>query len=573
MESRLSINDLGAVWEAAFESRTKSYDIGLILKVPVDTLDSIAAQFDAPREKLREILKVWLKTATKPTWQAILDALRSPIVGESSLATNIEAKYCTPITPEAQLPQQPTPRESDPVQILQRALRDSQLQNERLKHQVEEKQHTMDARETQLIQQLQSLEQDLQQHKLTNHKVRAANDQLRQELHRVTAQPQETILQLKRQLQQTRQQVEEMQHTIGARETQLQQLNQDLLQHKHTIQELQAANDRLRQELQQAMEKKQALESQLTVTQLKTIRDMKWKKKSKAPERMRRGSAASDSNTAYFNGSGSTRVHSYDSDTQKWRQLPDTPHTRDTTLVVVQHILTMVGGYVSGKVTNSLLRLMGEGGAMKWLPHYPAMPTARCYTAAMCSGHSLIVAGGLGDGHNRLATVEVLDIDTKQWSTACSLPHPFSSATISICRERLHLMGGYDGTGWPRSVLTCSVPELLQSQTEKLRTEPEPDRQTTKWRRIADAPFSLSSCATLCGQLVAVGGLKDGKDTAAIFVYKETTDSWEAMGDMPTARCLALVANLNGKLMAVGGVVGGWGLVWGPATDVVEILC
>ena len=355
MESRLSINDLGAVWEAAFESRTKSYDIGLILKVPVDTLDSIAAQFDAPREKLREILKVWLKTATKPTWQAVVDALRSPIVGESSLATNIEAKYCTPITPEAQLPQQPPTRESDPVQILQRALRDSQLQNEQLKHQVEEKQHTMDARETQLIQQLQTLEQDLQQHKLTNHKLRAANDQLRQELHQVTAQPQETILQLKRQLQQTRQQVKEMQHTIGARETQLQKLNQDLLQHKHTIQELQAANDRLRQELQQAMEKKQALESQLTeqlqrppsiaVTQQKTIRDMKWKKKSKVPENMYRGSAASDSNTAYFNGCNSTEVYSYDSDTQKWRQLPDTPHTKFTTLAVVQHILTMVGGY------------------------------------------------------------------------------------------------------------------------------------------------------------------------------------------------------------------------------------
>ena len=583
VESRLSINDLGDVLEAAFAARSKSFKIGLRLKVPVDTLDTIAAQFDDLGDKLQETLKVWLRTATQPTWQAILVALRSPVVGELSLATNIEAKYCTPITPEAQLPQQPTPRESDPVQILHQALRDSQLQTERLKYQVEEKRHTMDARETQLIQQLQTLEQDLQQHKLTNHKLRAANDQLRQELHQVTAQPQETILQLKRQLQQTRQQVEEMQHTIGARETQLQKLNQDLLQHKHTIQELQAANDRLRQELQQAMEKKQALESQLTeqlqrppsiaVTQQKTIRDMKWKKKSKVPEKMYRGSAASDSNMAYINGSDSTKVYSYDSDTQKWRQLPNTPHI-NTTLVVVQHILTMVGGYVRGKATNSLLSLMGEGRAMKWLPHYPAMLTARCYTAAVCSGHSLIVAGGQGDGSNRLATVEVLDIDTKQWSTACSLPHPFSEATISICRERLYLIGGCDETGLTHSVLTCSVPELLQSQTEKLRTEPEPDRQTTKWRRIADAPSSLSSCATLCGQLVAVGGWKDLENTSAIFVYKETTDSWEAMGDMPTARRLALVAILNGKLMVVGGGVGGWRLGWlGPATDVVEILC
>ena len=60
-----------------------------------------------------------------------------------------------------------------------------------------------------------------------------------------------------------------------------------------------------------------------------------------------------------------------------------------------------------------------------------------------------------------------------------------------------------------------------------------------------------------------------GKDTSAISVYNETTDSWEAMGNMPTARCLALVAILNGKMMVVGGKVGyGW-----TATDVVEILC
>ena len=465
------------------------------------------------------------------------------------------------------------------MDTLQQELQDRQRQNQQLTHRVEEKQHTIDDRETQLRQlngQLQANEQvtaefqrNLLQHEQTN------------------SQLQETVGQLRRDLQQA---VEEKQ----AGERQLQELTQRLQVMQVGVQE--KSITRPRQELQQAQPVEHAAVGQQRqlqkpktqqlpvmkrtatppLVQQKTIRDMKWQKKSqRVPESMHRGSAAADSNMAYFNGSDSTKVYSYDSDTQKWRQLPDTPHTQYTTLVVVQHILTMVGGYVSGKVTNSLLSLMGEGRAVKWLPHYPAMPTARCCTAAVCSGHSLIVAGGLGDGYNRLATVEVLDIDTKQWSTACSLPHPLSSATISICRERLYLMGGYDKPGrGTRSVLTCSIPELLQSQTEKLRTEPEPDRQTTKWRHIVDAPSSLSSCATLCGQLVAVGGWKDDKHTSAIFVYKETTDSWEAMGDMPTARYLALVAILNGKLMAVGGSVGGCVRVGlGTETDVVEILC
>ena len=249
------------------------------------------------------------------------------------------------------------------------------------------------------------------------------------------------------------------------------------------------------------------------------------------------------------------------------------PHTQST-LVVVHHILTMVGGLISDRATDSLLSLMGEGRGKKWLPHLPTMPTKRYNTAAVCSGRSLIVAGGNKDGSNTLATVEVLDTDARQWSIASSLTRPLYDATISICGERLYMLGGCDQTGSStRSVLSCSIPELLQScQTQPtlwqrmLRTAPA--NQSTIWRQVADAPHYLSSCATLCGQLVAVGGYEAGY-TSAISVYNETTDSWEAMGNMPTARCWALVAILNGKMMVVGGLVGDYGTV----TDVVEILC
>ena len=312
---------------------------------------------------------------------------------------------------------------------------------------------------------------------------------------------------------------------------------------------------------------------QKTVMQQKSIGDMKWKRESKAPEKMRRGSAAADSNMAYFHGNDSTTVHSYDSNTREWHQLPATPHTHST-LVVVHHVLTMVGGLISGRATDSLLSLMGEGRVIKWLPNLPAMPTKRYWTAAVCSGRSLIVAGG-NDGRNKLSTVEVLDTDIRQWSIASSLTHPYSDATISICGERLYMLGGEDQTGREtRSVLSCSVPELLQScqpQPQAGMLQTAPANQSTIWRCVADAPHCYSSCATLCGQLVAVGGYEALKNSSAITGYNETTDSWEAMGDMPTARYWALVAILNGKMMVVGGkVVGG---LMRTATDVVEILC
>ena len=112
------------------------------------------------------------------------------------------------------------------------------------------------------------------------------------------------------------------------------------------------------------------------------------------------------------------------------------------------------------------------------------------------------------------------------------------------------------------------IQELLSCQTQPLagKLQTAPANQSTIWRQVADAPYYFSSCATLCGELVAVGGIEGDRCTNTISVYNETTDSWEAMGNMPTARCQALVAILNGKMMVIGGLVR-----WGNATDTVEV--
>ena len=450
----------------------------------------------------------------------------------------------------------------------------SQRQIQQLTRQVGEKLQTIDDKETllrELNRQLQSHEQvtaefqrNLLQHEQTNKQLQDTVDQLTQDLQQAVEEKQAG----ERRLREQNQQLPKMSQ-VGARPQETITPPRPELQQSQEKQH--ATGNRQLQQMKQP-----GPPPQTAVMQQKAIRDMRWQKESTAPLKMYRGSAAADANMVYFNGCYYPIVHSYDSDTREWYRLPDTPHT-NSTLVVVHHILTMVGGLISDRATNSLLSLMGEGRDKKWLPNLPAMPTKRYFTAAMFSGRSLIVAGGR-DGRNILATVEVLDTDTRQWSIASSLTHPLTEATISICGERLYMLGGLDQTGYgTRSVLSCSIPELFQScQTPTLwqrilRTAPV--NQSTIWQHVADAPHFWSSCATLCGQLVAVGGWDEAlENTNTITVYNETTDSWEAMGDMPTARRWALVATLNGKMMVVGGNVGGW-LVGVAATDVVEILC
>ena len=59
------------------------------------------------------------------------------------------------------------------------------------------------------------------------------------------------------------------------------------------------------------------------------------------------------------------------------------------------------------------------------------MPTKRKSTTSLCTGTALIVVGGEGVG-GVLSTVEVMDTETHQWSTAADLPQPMycMSATL-----------------------------------------------------------------------------------------------------------------------------------------------
>ena len=371
-------------------------------------------------------------------------------------------------------------------------------------------------------------------------------------------------------------QVEEGQHTIAEREGHVHTLNEqlqaseeitaqfqeNLLQHEHIRQE---HDYQILQEQDVFEAGGQPITPAVTQTeqsfmQQETIPNLSWKR-SNAPETMHRGSVAVDDNMVYCNGSGSCIVHSYNSQNEVWGRLPDCTYI-DFCLVIVQHMLTTVGGFRNGP-TNSLLSLSDKRfRRRKWSPHFPAMPTERYNTAAVCSDFSLIVAGGYDD-RKILPTVEVLDTNTRQWSTASSLLHPYSEATLGICGNRLYMLGGYDDEhGQTHSVLTCSIPELLQNCTHTLAEELQTLTLDKKqvWRHVANVPHTLSTCSILYGRLAAVGGQgKNGAATTNIITYDERTDSWQAMADMPTARCLALAATVSGKVMVIGGAIGDLG--------------
>ena len=384
---------------------------------------------------------------------------------------------------------------------------------------------------------------------------RATTDGERVRIRELQAEAQERQRQLQekdRTIATKERQLQEKDRTIATRERQLRQLNQQLEANEQVTADLEqrlAAKDRQIRKLQQ--------QTYDQPTPRKGPPSLHWSKCGRAPRKMVKRSSVVNGNMAYCNPDDSNNVYSYDSQKEMWSSLPPIPH-RYSSLAVVSGLLTAIGGGGLGitiitNVTNQLLSLPGEG---KWVERFPPMPTKRYGTAAVCSGKSLVVAGGSGMDQKPLHIVEVMDTESLQWSTASSLPFEHRYASATICQDQIYLLG-HVMSNEPRLMLCCSMADLLQScRSQSLGARLETLTLQEVWHRVADLPVRASSCATLSGQLLAVGGYDDSikNYTTAIHQYNPATNSWEVISHMPTARSDTLVAVLPGnKLMVVGG--------------------
>ena len=434
------------------------------------------------------------------------------------------------------------PQYGESVQQAQRVTTDgNSMQIRELRAEVRERQREMEQLQQQLTQQIQQ--------------EKETDDRRLQEKDRIIENNERQLQEKDRIIANNERQLQEKARTINAKERQLRQLNQQLQENEQVIAGFQHKHLESEQRLVAKDQQQQIYDQPPAKLQVKgqSAREgplsLSWKKCGRAPCTMRGSSSVVDGNTAYFIPVGSKYVYSYNSEEQTWSALPPCPHSYSS-LAVVSGLLIAIGGGWGTGVTNQLFSLTGQ---KKWVEHFPPMSTERCATAAVCSGTSLVVAGGIGTKINHLDTVEVMNTENLQWSTASRLPFPLSYASATICQDRIYLLG-YDTDKERRSVLACSMAGLRQSSRSPGVGAWLSLTLKAVWHRVADLPVHHSTCATLCGQLLAVGGKYKDDYTTAIHQYNAATNSWEVISHMPTARSETLVAVLPGnKLMVVGG--------------------
>ena len=296
--------------------------------------------------------------------------------------------------------------------------------------------------------------------------------------------------------------------------------------------------------------------------------ELTWEARGYAPCEMVRGSAVVHDSLAFFSSYDSHAVFAYNLENNDWNELPECPQ-RDFRLAVVNYLLTAVGGE-SGRILSGRLRSFRDG---KWVPVFPPMPTKRLWHTVVSAQNYLIAAGGVGEGGVALSTVEILDTNTLVWYAAASLPQPGRDMSATVCGGCLYFLGGRDINYSPtNTVFTCTLDSLIRSCHVPSQTPPH---TASVWQRVADIDVVYSTCTTLNGRVLAIGGAANytgimirtvstigseysrHRPIATVRTYNSASDSWQFFGHMPTARWKCLVVGLRDCIIAVGGSLNG----------------
>ena len=351
--------------------------------------------------------------------------------------------------------------------------------------------------------------------------------------------------------QQLRQQDSEKDEIFQEKNVQLGRVNQQLEMSERMISFLQKRITELEQRLsQRGLQHQEAGRDEIS----NGIR-LKWREEERSKREMNIRYAADavvDGTTVYM--IFYKEVYAYEIDINSWCEQPQ-PLSHDCPLAFIYGLLTTVGGQLisdGNRVHNELFSLNKD---KQWIKKFPNMPTYRQSSTALCTGTSLIVAGGRDKSKKAIRTIEVMNTETHQWSTAADLPVPRAYSSAAVCGDSVYMLGGDDDKEYRRrSVYTCTLSALIQS-CQPTHLNERKDRATV-WSRLADFPLIAATCVSLNGRLLAIGGLESNDQPAAtVHMYIPATDSWQVIaGHMYTARSYCYAAVLpDNQLIVVGG--------------------
>lgn len=212
-------------------------------------------------------------------------------------------------------------------------------------------------------------------------------------------------------------------------------------------------------------------------------------------------------------------VMAFNKQTQRWAELP-AYDARDFALVKIDNQLAVVGGWIEVIPKPGVW----NEDSKKWTHPFPEMPTPRAYCSAVVYNRWLVVAGGINVNTYRsqdLSTVEILNIDRKQWSSAPSTPVPWNSVRPALVGDTCYFMGG------ARDVYRVFLPSLVSHL----------NADKNIWVKMHTPSGRSPSPLVMKGSLFAVSG-------TLLYAYQYDTNEWVEAGELPVshAHCTCVMS-------------------------------
>ena len=76
-----------------YDARPQWEQLGLALKIPVSSLDTIKEDHKGTSTRFQKMLQEWLQSGDKKTWQVLAEALGQDVVGRPDLKKKILDKH------------------------------------------------------------------------------------------------------------------------------------------------------------------------------------------------------------------------------------------------------------------------------------------------------------------------------------------------------------------------------------------------------------------------------------------------------------------------------------------------
>ena len=153
------------------------------------------------------------------------------------------------------------------------------------------------------------------------------------------------------------------------------------------------------------------------------------------------------------------------------------------------------------------------------------------------------VVGGFDASGQAVATVEAYDPTADRWTQRASLPAPLHHVNLAAVGGRLYVVGGLTGSSFGASGTTLVYDPALDA-----------------WSPLASMPAGTergaSGVAVLDGRIVVAGGLR-GVSVTDASVFDPQANAWSPLQPLAVARDHLGAATAGGRVHAVTGRAGG----------------